>query len=52
MKLKDHALGVRKSEHDIKNCETCQLNRSKKLPVPENFGTRAKDVLKTVHTDV
>ena len=32
-KLKDHAVGLKLSEHSLTNCEICQLNKSKKLPV-------------------
>ena len=51
-KLKDHAVGLKLSEHNLTNCETCQLNKSKKLPVPKNSGTRASEALEIVHTDV
>ena len=51
-KLKDHAVGVKLSEHDLTNYETCQLNKSKKRPVPETSGIRASEVLKIVHTEI
>ena len=35
-KLKDHVVGLKLSENDLTNCETCQLNKSKKLPVPKD----------------
>ena len=43
-KLKDHAVGLKVNEHDLANCEICQLNKSKKLPVPRDSGTRASEV--------
>ena len=52
LKLKDHAIGLRISEHDVGNCETCQLNNSWKLPVPKDSRTRAKDGLEKVNTDI
>ena len=52
LKLKDHAIELKKKEHDIGNCETCQLNKSRKLPVPKDSETRAEDVLEIVHTDI
>ena len=51
-KLKDHAAGLKLSEHNLTNCETCQLNKSKKLPVPKDSGTRASEALEIVHTDI
>ena len=51
-KLKDHAVGLKVNEHDLANCEICQLNKSKKLPVPRDSGTRASEVLEIVHTDI
>ena len=51
-KLKDHAVGLKVNEHDLANCEICQLNKSKKLQVPRDSGTRASEVLETVHTDI
>ena len=49
-KLKDHAVGLKLREH-LTNCETCQLNKSKKLPVPKASGKRASEALEIVHTD-
>ena len=51
-KLKDHAVGQKLSEHNLTNCETCQLNKSKKLPVPKHSGTRASEAFENVHTDM
>ena len=34
-KLKDLAVGLKLSEHNLTNCEICQLNKSKKLSVPK-----------------
>ena len=51
-KLKDHAVGLKVNEHELANCEKCQLNKSKKLPVPRDSGTRASEVLEIVHTDI
>ena len=52
LKLKDHAIGPKVSEHDLGNCDTCQLNKSRKLPVPKDSWTTAKDVLEIDHTDI
>ena len=52
LESKDHAIGHRISNHEVGNCETCQLNKSKKPPVPNDSGTRARNVLEIVHTDV
>ena len=52
LKLKDQAIGLKISEDDLGKCETCQLNKSKKLPVLKDYGTRAKDVLEIVQTDI
>ena len=52
LKLKHYAIGLRISDHDGECCETCQLNESKKLLVLKDSGTRAKDVLEIVHTDI
>ena len=51
-KLKDHVVGLKLSEHDLTNCETCQLNKSEKLAVPKHSGTRASEVLEIVHTNI
>ena len=51
-KLKDHAVGLKVNEHDLANCELCQLNKPKKLPVPRDSGTRASEVIEIVHTDI
>ena len=51
-KLKDHIVGLKLSNHDLINCKTCPLNKSKKLPVLKDSGTRASEVLKIVHTDI
>ena len=51
-KLKDHAVGLKLIEHNLTNCEICQLNKSKKFPVPKDSGTRASEALEIVHTDV
>ena len=52
LKIKDNVIGLKISEHDLGKCETCQLNRSRKLPVTKDSETRAKDVLEIVHTDI
>ena len=49
-KLKDHAVELKLSEHNLTICETCQLNKSKKLLVPKDSGTRASEGLEIVHT--
>ena len=51
-KLKDHAVGLKLIEHNLTNCEICQLNKSKKLPVPKDSGTRASEPLEIVYTDI
>ena len=51
-KLKDHAVRLKVNKHDLANCEICQLNKSKKLPVPRDSGTRASEVLEIVHSDI
>ena len=51
-KLKDHAVALKVNEHDLANCEVCQLNISKKLPVPRDSGTKASEVLEITHTDI
>ena len=51
-KLKDHAVRIKLSEHNLTNCETCQLNKSKKPPVPKDSETRASDALEIVHSDI
>ena len=51
-KLKDYAVELKLSEHNLTNCETCQVNKSKKLPVPKDSGTRASEALEIVHTDI
>ena len=51
-KLKDHAVGLKLSEHNFARCKTCQLNKSKKLPVPKDSATRASEALEIVHTDI
>ena len=45
-------MGLKVNEHDLANCEICQLNKSKKLPVPRDSGTRASEVLEIVQTDI
>ena len=52
LKLKDQAIGLKINEHDLRTCDTCQLNKSKKLPVPKDSGKRAKDVVELVHFDI
>ena len=51
-KLKDHAVGLKLCEHNLTNCETCQLNKSKKLRVSKDSGTKASESLEIVHTDI
>ena len=50
--LKDQAVGLKLSEHNSTHCETCQLNKSRKFPVPKDSGTRASEALEIVHTDI
>ena len=51
-KLKGHSVGLKLREHNLTNCETYQLNKSKKLPLPKDSGTRASEALEIVHTDI
>ena len=52
LKVKDHAIGLKISERDLGKCETCKLNKSRKLHVPKDSGTRAKDLLEIFHIDI
>ena len=45
-------MGIKLIENDLTNCETFQLNKSKKLPVPKDSETRASEVLAIVYTDI
>ena len=49
--LIDHAVRITQSEHDLTNCETCHLSKSKKLPVPKDSGTRASEAREVVHNN-
>ena len=48
-KLKDHTVELKLS--DLPNCETCHLNKSRKLPEQKDSRTRASDLLETVQTE-
>ena len=52
LKSKDHSMGLKTSEPDVSKCATCQIYKSRKIPVPKQSRTRAKDVLEIVHTGV
>ena len=51
-KLKDYAVGLKLSEHSLTNCEMCRPNKSKKIPVPKDSGTRDSEAFEIVHTDI
>ena len=44
--------GIKITNSNIECCEVCELNKSKKQPVPKDCMTRAKETLDIVHTDV
>ena len=50
--LEQHVEGMKISDFKIENCETCELNKAKKKPVPKDFYTRATRTLDFVHTDI
>ena len=52
LKSKDHAIELKMSEPDVGNCATCQIYKSRNIPVPKQSGTRAKDVSEIVHNGV
>ena len=56
LNLRFNDLRLKTIEHDVGNSEfpvyKCQMNNSEKFPKPKDSGTRAKDVLEIVHTDV
>ena len=52
MKLKDHAVELKIGEKDLENFKIFQMIKSRKIPVPKGSGTRAKDVLEALHTDI
>ena len=43
--LEQHVEGMKISDFKIENCETCELNKAKKKPVPKDFYTRATRTL-------
>ena len=49
--LEQHLEGMKISDFKIENCETYELNKAKKKPVPKNSYTRATRTLDFVHTD-
>ena len=51
-KQKHHVIGLKLSEHDLTNYETCQLNKSKKLSLPNDSGKTASEALKIVNTNI
>ena len=40
------------NDFKIENCETCELNKAKKKPVPKDSYTRATRTLDFVHKDI
>ena len=50
--LEQHVEGMKISDFKIENCETCELNKAKKNPVPKDSYTRATRTLDFVHTDI
>ena len=50
--LPEFVEGVKMSDSKIKCCEVCELNKSRKQPVPKDCMTKAKETLDIVHTDV
>ena len=51
-RLPEFVEGMKISNSNIECCEVCELNQSKKQPVPKDCMTRAKETLDIVHTDV
>ena len=49
--LSQHVEGMKISDCKIDNCETCELNKAKKKPVPKDCYIRATRTLDVVHTD-
>ena len=47
--MKDYAIGLKISKNDVSNCETCQLNKSEKIP---RFWYSSEGLLEKVHTDL
>ena len=50
--LEQHIEGMKITDFKIENCETCELNKAKKKPVPKDFYIRATRTLDIVHTDI
>ena len=50
--LEQHVEGMKFSDFKIEVCETCELNRAKKKPVPKDSYTRATRTLDFVHTEI
>ena len=51
-RLPEFVEGMQISDSKVECCEVCELNKSKKQPVPKDCMTRAKEILDIVHTDV
>ena len=51
-RLPEFVEGMKKSDSKIECCEVCELNKSKKQPVPKDCMKRAKENLDIVHTNV
>ena len=50
-RLPEFVEGMKISDSKIECCEVCELNKSKKQPVPKDCMTRAKEILDIVHRD-
>ena len=51
-RFEQHVEGMKISDFKIENCETCDLNKAKKKPIPKDCYTRATRTLDFVHIDV
>ncbi len=51
--LEQHVIGMQiDGSKEIDVCDCCELNKSKRKPIPKDPGTRATSTLEIVHTDV
>ena len=50
--LEQHLEGMKISVFKIENCETCELNKAKKKPVPKDCYTRVTRTRDFVHIDI
>jgi len=51
-KLQIHADGLRIDKYDKTQCEVCEIEKAKRLPVSKTVGTRATRPLEIVHMDI